>query len=238
MAGEFFWEVTVHWRIAMVLRMILDRGMKILLIVSVLGAAGTLLADSYAPPRSKTYASPSGTAIVRVEPAGMGDPQVPARCRALVYFYNEKTSEYEKKFEKLLPNRIAPGDVMIPDDGRCVITFAEWHGGRGDRNTIVIHDLKAGTARHLDLADFLPQTRIDTFPRSTSSVQWRGEAWFDSEQRRVHISAAINPFYPAFKHPSFILHLETQTVSIDDPGSPGKPEPILPSRNSWWEFWK
>jgi hypothetical protein len=223
----------------MKLRMILDRSMKtLLLLVSVLVAAGHLLGDSYEPPRSRTYSSPSGTAIVRVEPAGMGDPQVPARCRALVYLFNEKTSEYEKKFEELLPNRIAPGDVMIPDHGRCVITFGEWHGGRGDRNTIVIHDLQAETAKHLELADFLPQSQIDTLPRSTSSVEWRGDVWFDPTQCRIHISAAINPFYPAFKHPSFILHLETQSVSIDDPGSPGKPEPILPGRNSWWEFWK
>jgi hypothetical protein len=163
--------------------------------------------------------------------------------------------EYQRTKELPLANDVAPVSALIRDDGRYLVTFDDYFStGYGD-NIIVIYDLVAGTNTHLKLEDFLQPAQIADFPESTSSRDWRGPVNLMHEQRYIYIGATESPFDTAKKFPSFILDLDTKSVSIDrrmeeqakptTQKSPGKSieEQAKPTTQkspgkSWWEFWK
>lgn len=74
-----------------------------------------------------------------------------------------------------LLNDVAPVDVLVAPSGR-VVTLDNWHSMGSGEHVLVIYETSGEPRCSLTLQDLFPPQVFETFPRSVSSIRWRGEA--------------------------------------------------------------
>lgn len=130
-------------------------------------ACTTAHADSWAPPGVQVKASGSGERLVRVEPGRRAqDPP-----RAVLYRHDAGSESYLRRIACALPQRAAPVDVLLADDGTLVALDAWAQVGRGI--VVTVHDATGKTKRSYTLQALLGKAAAAAAPSSVSSTRWR-----------------------------------------------------------------
>lgn len=131
-------------------------------------ACTTARADSWAPPSVQVVASESGEHLVRVEPGRRGqDPP-----RAVLYRHDAGSESYLRRVAYALPQRVAPVDVLLADDG-TLVALDEWaQVGRGIV-VVTVHDAAGRMKRSYTLQALLGKAAAAAAPSSVSSTWWR-----------------------------------------------------------------
>jgi hypothetical protein len=173
--------------------------------LAVLGS-GTVRADSWAMPETKTILSDNGQFRFTVTPAEIGSQ--------LAYFREEVAAEksgqpverpaplgllekrdakgkWEPVWAGPLANPVAPVSVLVADDGRHIVTFDNWHSlGHGD-HVIVIYGAEGALVRSLRLTDLVPEDYMIALPRSVSSIYWSKDERFSDDGASVVIPVVV-----------------------------------------------
>lgn len=90
-----------------------------------------------------------------------------------------------------LVNEVAPGEALVANGGRYVVTFDEWHMvGFGD-HVVVIYGPDGRLIRSLKLQDILPEDYIYAIPRSISSIWWGGEHALSEDGERLILRIVV-----------------------------------------------
>jgi hypothetical protein len=150
--------------------------------------------DSYAPSRPQVFSSPSGKYLVRIEAA---DSVENARfywksTEFNVFSYNEEKDGYERVSEFDVEGH--PLELFINDAGTHIISIDQQFG-TGYGQIAAVYDFKGKRLAQWTLKDLFnvenlfDSKKLPKFRQSTSSIQWRGDAGWDYEQKKIWISA-------------------------------------------------
>ena len=86
---------------------------------------------------------------------------------------------------------MAPVGGIIADDGRCVVTFDDWHGVGTGPNVVAIYGAEGSHIRSLSLRDLVTAEYKTALPRSVSSISWSGERSFSEDGRNVLLKVLV-----------------------------------------------
>ena len=112
-----------------------------------------------------------------------------------ILFVRNSDSTYGLVWQALLPYSTSPSDVMIQNEGRWVVMIDEWAShGLGDY-VVVIFDDEGRMVSNFSLNDLYPGVH---FPRSSSSLWWRGPAKFIDTLDQLEIRSRSNRDLSAF----------------------------------------
>lgn len=175
------------------------------------------LADSWAPPTPAAVVSDKAAVIVRIDPGtnpGSGKPDKPAHCRFFRYDEEKKTYEPWKEFD--LVNSTLPGAVVVPDDGSYLATFDDYMGIGTTKNAVVVYDAKGRVRKRWSIEDIYSKKEIDELPRTTMSIQWRGDVGGMAEhQQEIYISPPTDPLQSGKKFKGFMLYIKSLRIRVD-----------------------
>ena len=192
-------------------------------------------ADSWALPTTATYASSSGHARVTVTPRslesqlryfedkiGKVDPAGQKRGAAGVAkarLERLMDKRWQVVWERQIANDVAPVSAIVLDNGEYAVTFDDWHGLGYGPNVVVIYGTGGKLLRAFALSDIVPVDYIEALPHSVSSIQWRGDARFSTDGRRVLIPVVIpsEDFRTDRTTIDLAIDLANSTVSPIDP---------------------
>ncbi len=97
------------------------------------------------------------------------------------------SQEPEIIWEARLVNDVSPVSVLVPNNGKYVVTFDNWHSvGRGD-NVIVIYGAEGKLIRNFALTDLISKRHFRQLPKSVSSTRWAGTHKFSDDGEFVLI---------------------------------------------------
>lgn len=150
-------------------------------------------ADSWSLPSKTAYRSADGSARLTVTPRRLqnqlayfqdkmegrepaGAPAGTRETRAMAALERRHGSgRWEKVWTGPLDNEVAPVDVVVADGGRAFATFDNWHEMGYGPNVVVVYGGDGKIVRRFGLTDLFPEWFVATFPRSVSSIHWRGK---------------------------------------------------------------
>lgn len=169
-------------------------------------------ADTWAPPKTTTYASADGTWRLVVEPRPVVNPLVyfedkvagkanagaaagETRTRATGRM-QQRNGEWHVSWEKPLVNEVAPVEVVVSNQG-ATAAFDNWHSMGHGSSAIATYGSDGSLIRRMALSDFLPETYVAALPRSVSSISWRGAPRFSDSQQELIVPVVV----PEAGHP-------------------------------------
>ncbi len=139
-----------------------------------LWSAPRLPADTWALPRVSTNRSDNGVYELVVTPSGMlsrnASSSVPSAA-----LRRKQDGTWTNLWRRKLVNDVAPVSAMVPDSGRYVVTYDEWH--YVGKKPVVIYGENGGLIAELTLSDL----KLENHPnisRSISSYWWNEKAVF------------------------------------------------------------
>jgi hypothetical protein len=152
--------------------------------------------DSCVLPATTGYISDDGTTVVRIEfgwPEELGPAprqmQMPTKCIARIARWNEKDRSYRFLRSVVLRNRIGPGEAVITNDARFLVTFDEFCESGMSENAVVIYDLEKNITVSCGIEDFLPKAYRESLHRTISHIDWRdAHPYLNDEDRKVWIA--------------------------------------------------
>lgn len=151
---------------------------RLIFILLAFGSIVSGYADSWAPPSSRAYASPSGKLVLRILP---GDGQTGKKPLAVILELSNDGESYTKKKEFSLVNRWSPVEACISDEAE-VFTFDDW-GMMGFEHVVVWYAADGTKKSEYSLAQIFPAkqlSEIEEKHRSVSSIHWRdGRPWIN-----------------------------------------------------------
>jgi hypothetical protein len=127
-------------------------------------------ADSWALPQDSTYESANGRFQFFVALRGSQGVKGPSGT-----LRRKSGDQWEPVWTNQLVDRVIPVQVRVPDSGRYVVTFDEYHSV--GQHPVVIYGESGRLIAHLTLADL----RLENHPyisRSVSSYHWNESAMF------------------------------------------------------------
>lgn len=123
------------------------------------------------PPRES--ASENGRFSIRLE---LGRPGTSKSCVATLSD-KEQSEKHGQIWKRSLVNEVAPGRIVIRDDGKFVITLDEFRRG-GARNALVIYGERGELLRHFLLTDLLKREDWPRVRVRRGAVDWLSGARF------------------------------------------------------------
>ncbi len=175
--------------------------------------AAAARADQWDLPRTRTALSDNGRYCAVVIPAGdtldlshldvHGRFQYPRDLSihdsAVVVLYERGRDRVMRPiWHAVTPYRRAPMGVRVRDDGAWVVMLNEWGAlGRGD-HVVVILDSAGRLVRSLSLRDMLPEDKVASFRRTTSSLWWICGASFVPDSGEFEILTVSNGEMPGW----------------------------------------
>lgn len=158
-----------------------------------------VMADSWAPPRTKDYYSKDKTYFVRIVPRTVpvkfwkwmnAKPRQKRRftpvdttiipCHAIMY---KKTKMGDSLvWKKNLINEVAPVSAFVSNDGKYIVTFDNWHSMGYGVDVMVYYDNQGSLIKRHMLEDISPFP-INTYSMSVSSIWWRCDIKFLDNHR-------------------------------------------------------
>jgi hypothetical protein len=132
--------------------------MKKLLAIFLMISAPFARPDSCVLPSTTGYVSDDGTTVVRIE---FGRPKTfypdPKDCVARIARWHEEDRSYRFVRSVVLRNPVGPGEAVISNDARFLVTFDDFCESGTTENAVVIYDLEKGTVIACGIEDFLPR---------------------------------------------------------------------------------
>jgi hypothetical protein len=177
-------------------------------------------ADSFLPSTPDAFTSPSGTCLVRMEAAKtVKDPRgYWVQTELSIFAYDKPSEDYRRTARFNIEGH--PGLVFINDAGTHIITLDQRFGS-GYGQIAAIYNPKGERLAQWTLGDlfkidnhFHPKA-LPQFRRSTSSIYWRGEARWDSNQKSIHIGAPRQIEYREDGSYSISHSSEMETYTMD-----------------------
>lgn len=162
-------------------------------------------ADSWALPTTATYVSPGGCRRLTVTPRALDsqlsyitdavqEKRKPGQAASgqdeprAILEQRSASGEWERVWETVLVNDVAPASAIVSDSGDYVATFDNWHSLGWGKTAVVIYDRNGKLVRAMALTDFLPEDWFLTLPRSVSSIWWGGTHRFENGQLVLQIA--------------------------------------------------
>lgn len=180
-------------------------------------------ADSWAPPETRTYMSPSKTVRLTVIPRELSsalgyfedkmDAREPAGQRKGgnanargILERRDPTGQWTPLWDKPLVNDVGPVEALVADSSDYVVTFDNWHSLGHGENVVVVYGPSGRLVRSLTLTDIVPQTYVRALPHSVSSISWRGEPRIAEQQLILPITvpATASPDNPLGDSETFV----------------------------------
>jgi hypothetical protein len=96
--------------------------------------------------------------------------------------YRVENRDTVKVWEQKLVNPHTPVTALVSSDGKYLVTFDDWYNVGYGPNVFVVYNEKGELLKQYYLKDFSPLP-IDDYSISISSIWWRCEADFLSEER-------------------------------------------------------
>lgn len=94
-------------------------------------------------------------------------------------------------WEGALTNDVAPVTVLVANSARYLVTLDNWHSmGWGD-DAVAIYGPEGALIRRYGLSDLLPAEYVAAFPRSASSIHWRGDARIVDRDGELRIDVVV-----------------------------------------------
>ncbi|HEY8961749.1 MAG TPA: hypothetical protein VIM57_06035 [Luteolibacter sp.] len=160
---------------------------------------GTLLithisfADSFLPSTPEVFSSPSGKYVVRTQAAK--SVEKPGgywkHTEFSLFTYNDETGllDLVRRFDV----EGHPLKLFVNDAGSRIVTIDQ-HFGTGYGQIAAIYDFQGKRLAEWKLTDLfgeddLLNTRSSRFRETTSSIQWRGDAGWNHDQKGIWIGA-------------------------------------------------
>ena len=167
---------------------------KITITLVFLFSTGAAFGDSYAPSTPEAYTSPNGSYVVRIDAAeNLKNPRYFWKTTTFrVFKYNKITFDYSIVSQFDVKGH--PLEVMINDAGTNIVTIDQQFGV-GYGQIAAIYTLKGKQLKEWYLKDLYNVKNLFThkgipkFRRSTSSIYWRGDARWSSDQRSVRVGS-------------------------------------------------
>jgi hypothetical protein len=162
-----------------------------------LTSASFARADTCAMPSTIGFSSDNGEVAVRIEvgwPEAWGPTpsRTPRKCVATITRWDEKDRSYRFLRSVVLRNPAGPGEALISNDARFLVTFDEVCESGMSENDVVIYDLEKDITVACSIEDFLPKTHRESLPRSISHIDWRDSHPYLNEDRKVWIRPSCN----------------------------------------------
>jgi len=152
-------------------------------------------ADSWAAPQVTEVFSASRDHFVRIIPGkSLGDTfgfagSAKGPYAAAEFYARQPDRSYRLMHSATLVNPVAPVRVFVSNDGRLA-TLDNWHNA-GFGKVVAIYDSAGRLVKAYELAELFPPAVVEAFPRSVSSIHWRGEAaYVRDDQRTLYVHAA------------------------------------------------
>lgn len=108
------------------------------------------------------------------------------------FFARKGSDEYSRLAKFPLVNEVSPVSAIVSDQGDYFVTFDNWHSVGYGEDTIVIYRADGTVVRKFGLEDLLTAGDIETFSRSTSSMHWGGEHYFDEANKLLVLQIISN----------------------------------------------
>jgi hypothetical protein len=186
---------------------------KLLAFVLLIGAP-TARPDTCAVPSTTGYVSDDGTTVVRIE---FGRPKEfypdPKDCAARIARWHEEDRSYRFVRTVVLRNPVGPGEAVISNDARYLVTFDDFCEAGMTENAVVIYDLEKGTVVSCGIEDFLPKAYRETLHRSISNINWGGHPYLNDEDRKIWIP----PPRDSIADFSVVIDLATNSITLSPP---------------------
>lgn len=158
-----------------------------------------VIADSWAPPKTKDYYNDDKTYFVRIVPRTVpekfwkwmnANPRQKKRfssadttivpCHAIMY---KKTKGADSLvWKKNLINEIAPVSAFVSNDAKYLVTFDNWHSVGYGVDVMAYYDSQGNLVKRHMLEDISPFP-INTYLMSVSSLWWMCDTKFIDNSR-------------------------------------------------------
>ncbi|MEW6198296.1 MAG: hypothetical protein AB1601_06480 [Planctomycetota bacterium] len=141
------------------------------------------------PPPLREARSANGRFTLRIDPGPSGPSG--RGCTAVLFGRAEAGAAPQRVWERSLVSDVAPVQVYVRDDGRCVVTLDE-HGRGGARHAVVVYGPRGELRRHFLLSDLLSAEDWGHVRREGRELAWlRGaRCRFDEAAERFIIELA------------------------------------------------
>lgn len=144
--------------------------------VAALGSASLSADECIGPQSARVFASASGTHIVKVARKNPGRSE--GTLLSIADRFRERRAR--RAWRAQLVN--VPLRVLVPDDGRTVVTVENYGCGFGSAHAIVIYGAAGRVIADYGLGDILSASEIDQYTdRSMAGRQWIEQADFAFE---------------------------------------------------------
>jgi hypothetical protein len=164
-------------------------------LLTLLAFAAPAHADSWAMPEVTEVFSASRDHFVRVTPGtSVGDSvgfagSPKGAYAAAEYYARQPDRSYRLTGTSTLLNPVAPVRFFVSNSGRLA-TLDNWHN-IGFGKVVAIYDPAGKLVKAYELAELFPPAVLKSFPRSVSSIHWRGQAaYVRDDQRTLYVHAA------------------------------------------------
>ena len=141
------------------------------------------------PPPLREARSANGRFTLRIDPGQSGTGG--RACTAVLFGRAEAGAAPQRLWERSLVNDVAPGQALVRDDGRCVVTLDEYGRG-GARHAVVVYGPRGELRRHFLLSDLLSAEDWRHVQREGQELSWlRGaRCRFDQAAEQLVIELA------------------------------------------------
>lgn len=142
-----------------------------------IGWTGAAVADTWMPPRVETYVSADKAVRLTVTPGSGygGEPATKVKPARGVLERRGASGRWTPVWDQPLLNPVAPTHALVAADGDHVVTFDNWFSIGTGPNVVVLYGPGGTLVRSLRLTDIVPETYVESLPRSVSSLNWGGE---------------------------------------------------------------
>ncbi|OHD55762.1 MAG: hypothetical protein A2Y33_14080 [Spirochaetes bacterium GWF1_51_8] len=137
--------------------------------------AAALFADKSPVPKLKKYYSANSNYCFLVLPGGDGVP-----CKGTLYQTGYKAGLLTLWSANLV-NPVSPLKVIVPDNGKYVVTFDDWDSPGITENMIVIYGASGKMVKRFSIGDFVNNKLLQDIPESKDGYAWLGKTWFEKD---------------------------------------------------------
>lgn len=175
--------------------------------------ATNAFADSWSSPTPRTVASPKGEFLLRTIPPrrlGEGNDEF-TKMKFIVYRLDPATQDYQETTRFDVEEN--PIEFFINDTGDRIVTMDQYFMvGKGPR-VVVVYDSTGKELKTWALKDFYDKEGIKHLSESISSIHWRGEAGWISDQSEILIRKATHSFEADIKFEDYVLNVRTLKIT-------------------------
>ncbi|WP_193214080.1 hypothetical protein [Luteolibacter marinus] len=166
---------------------------SVLAIALLLAFSQFTFADSWVPQTPQTVASPQGEFLLRAIPPKRLDDQGEKWSNMLFIVYQLDQGSQGYREMRRFEVEGSPIRFLINDRGDRIVTLDQQFGiGQGPR-VVVVYDGKGNELKKWALKDFYDKKKIKDLTETTTSVFWRGDAGWMSDQKGVWLSKPVPP---------------------------------------------